>query len=170
MTPFTGGRIGEEIPQFRPFISGQIDLGGILTGTSVRTLDGDIPIEFLSPGDRIITRNSGAAKLIAIEVDTVTEAAVEFTSGSIGDIAAETSLILPASQPILLRDWRAKVMFGQPQAVCVAGMLIDHGFILDLGEREMTLHRLIFNRDQVVYAGGLELMSAPMLQWKRAAA
>lgn len=162
MTLSSGGRIGGEIPQFRPFISGQIELGGITTGTSVRTLDGDLPIEFLSPGDRVITRNSGAVRLVAIERDNILEKAVRFQPGSIGSDLPEDGLILPASQPVLLRDWRAKVMFGQPQAVAPAGALIDHGFILDLGERELDLHRLIFERDQVIYAGGLELTSEPI--------
>ncbi|WP_050929995.1 Hint domain-containing protein [Aestuariivita boseongensis] len=162
MTLSLGGRIGGEIPQFRPFISGQIELGGIVTGTTIRTLDGDLPVEFLQPGDRVITRNSGAARLIAIERDMVLEKAVEFTPGAMGRDAPEASLILPASQPVLMRDWRAKVMFRQPQAVAPAGVLVDHGFILDRGEQELDLHRLIFERDQIVYAGGLELTSEPI--------
>ena len=165
-----GGRTGHVCPGFRPFISGQIDLGGIVRGTTVRTADGDIPVEHLSPGDRVITRNSGAAPLMALEIDTVTEQAVEFTAGSMNVDCPAQSLILPSSQPVLLRDWRAKVMFGQPQAVTPAGLLVDHGFILDLGERDLALYRLIFERDQVIYAGGLELTSAPILERKRRAA
>jgi hypothetical protein len=161
------GRNGVEIPNFRPFIPGQIDLGGICKGTSVLTLDGDLPVEHLAPGDKVITRNSGAAELLALEFDTVTEHGVQIASGALGTIPEGTKLVLPASQPILLRDWRAQVMFGQPQAVTAAGTLVDHGFILDLGEVKMTLYRLIFERDQVIYAGGLELTSAPVLERKR---
>lgn len=162
MTLSLGGRVGEEIPQFRPFISGQIELGGIVTGTEIRTLDGDLPIEFLNPGDRVITRNGGATRLMAIERDTVFEKAVEVTASAMNRDVPDRRLILPASQPVLLRDWRAKVMFGQPQAVAPVGALIDHGFILDLGEQELDLHRLIFERDQVIYAGGMELTSEPI--------
>ena len=165
-----GGRDGETCPGFRPFITGQIDLGGIVLGTIVRTADGEIPVEYLEPGDRVITRNSGAAPVMAIEHDTVIEQAVEFTVGAMDRDCPANSLIIPASQPVLLRDWRAQVMFGQPQAVTPAGMLVDHGIILDRGEQEMTLFRLIFERDQVIYAGGLELTSAPILERKRRAA
>lgn len=162
MTLPLGGRIGGVSPQFRPFISGQIELGGILTGTQIRTPDSEVSVEHLSPGDLVITRNGGSVPLLAIEWDTVFEQAVEFTPGAMGQDAPDSGLILPASQPILLRDWRAKVMFGQPQAVAPAGLLVDHGIILDRGEQELSLHRLIFDRDHVVYAGGLELASEPI--------
>lgn len=156
------GRFGVAHAECRPFVAGQTDLGGILSGTVIRSLDGDIPVEFLSPGDRIVTRNAGSAPLRAIDIDHVREASVAFLPRSLSDTCPEQEIVLPVSQPVLLRDWRARVMFGQPQAVTPAGTLVDHGFILDGGEREMTLYRLIFDRDQIVYAGGLELTSMPL--------
>ena len=42
-------------------------VNGLLAGTQVRTLDGLIPVEFLEPGDRIVTRD-GARQLMAISV------------------------------------------------------------------------------------------------------
>lgn len=167
MTLPLGGRIGGVSPQFRPFISGQIELGGILTGTTIRTPDGEVPIEDLSPGDLVTTRNSGAVSLIAVEWDTVFEQTVEFTPGAIGRDIPQTDLLLPASQPILLRDWRADVIFGQPQAIAPAGLLVDHGLILDRGEQELNLHRLVFERDQIIYAAGLELTSEPIRERMR---
>ncbi len=161
MTHQPGGQVaGMDLPQ-NPYFPGQIELGGLPTGTLLRTLDGEIPVEFVTPGDRIVTRNAGSVALLAVHVDTVEEHAVEITGGALGDVPLDQSLILPASQQVLLRDWRAQVMGGQPQVVVPVGYLVDHGLILDLGEREVTLHRLIFARDQVIYAGGLELMSAP---------
>jgi hypothetical protein len=40
---------------------------GILAGSLVRTLDGILPVEFLEPGDRVITR-SGARRVGSISV------------------------------------------------------------------------------------------------------
>lgn len=162
MSKNTIGRIGVPMPGFRPFIAGTANLGGLVATTVVRTLEGEIPVEFLSPGDRVITRRAGAAALCAIEIDEVQEPAVEFTSGALDQSVPEAPVILPASQLVLLRNWRAQVMFGQPQAVTPAGMLVDHGIILDRGMRTLTLFRLIFDRDHVIYAGGLELTSAPI--------
>jgi len=162
MTLPLGGRIGGVGPQFRPFISGQIELGGILAGTHIQTPDGDKHIDDLSPGDLITTRNSGSVPLTAVEWDTVFEQTVELTAGSLSHTVPPVTLRLPASQPVLLRDWRAEVMFGQPQAIAPAGTLVDHGFILDCGEQELQVYRLIFERDQVVYAEGVELTSEPI--------
>ena len=39
----------------------------MLAGTMVRTLDGLIPVEFLTPGDRIVTR-AGARRLTSVSV------------------------------------------------------------------------------------------------------
>jgi len=154
------GRIGAASPGFRQFISGANNLGGLTRHTLIRTLDGELPVEFLTPGDRIITRSTGATPLCAVEVDEITEAAVEITPNAFDRDIPASPIILPASQPILLRDWRAKVMFGQPQAVTPIGTLVDHGIILDRGALELTVFRLIFDRDHVIYAGGLELTSA----------
>ena len=35
---------------------------GIVTGTRVLTLDGEMPVEFLTPGDRVITQGVGNLK------------------------------------------------------------------------------------------------------------
>ena len=70
-------------------------------------------------------------------------------------------LVLPAAQVVLLRDWRAKVMFGQPQVSVPVGALLELGLIRGLGEVEMVLHRLIFDRAEIVYAEGLKLASSP---------
>jgi len=170
MTPFTGGRTPGLGSAMRPMPSGRSGRGGLPAGTIVLTLEGEIPVEFLAPGDRIVARNCGSARLEDVEAVHVTEHCVEIAAGSLGDTRPETELILPASQPVLLRDWRARALFGQPQAVAPIGALVDHGFVRDLGERELTLHRLIFARDQVIYAGGLEVMSAPVLSLIRPAA
>jgi len=39
---------------------------GICAGTTIMTLDGEIPVEHLSVGDRIITRDSGMSIIKAI--------------------------------------------------------------------------------------------------------
>lgn len=133
--------------------------GGIPSGTIVLTLQGEMPVEYIESGDRIITRNSGAVRLIRRETRRVSVPVVRILAGSLGDTRPESDTMLPAAQAVLLRDWRAKAMFGQPQAVAAAGALVDDEFITDLGLREMVLHHLVFDRDQVVYAGGLELLA-----------
>lgn len=48
---------------------------GLALGTPVLTLDGDLPVEFIMPGDRVITRN-GMRKVVQVEVTRVENARV----------------------------------------------------------------------------------------------
>ncbi|MCA0872395.1 Hint domain-containing protein [Seohaeicola saemankumensis] len=133
---------------------------GFVTGTIVLTMDGEMPVEFLSPGDRVITRDSGMARLQTIARSTRRIRVVSIAAGSLGDTRPDQDLILPAAQQVLIRDWRAKAMFNARQALVRAEALIDGEFIRDLGEQDITLHQLRFAGSHIVYAGGLELAAA----------
>jgi hypothetical protein len=163
MKPKTVGRVGGTFPQTGPFGAGHSGTFGVPEGTVILTLDGEMPVHFLMPDDRIITRNSGTARLIRVEPVTVCTHAVQVAAGSLGSTRPDITMTLPAGQLILIRDWRAMALFGQPQAVVPVGALVDDAFICDLGVIEMQLYQMVFERDQVVYAGGLELMSTPVL-------
>jgi len=136
------------------------DITGVPAGTLVMTRRGAVAVETLDPGDHIITRNTGFAPLTHIQRDTVEIPAILITAGSLGPTQPEHDLILPAAQPVLVRDWRARAIFGQAQALVRAEALTDGEFIRALGPREMQLIRLHFDRPRVIYAGGLELGAA----------
>ena len=154
MKPNTVGReTGIPLPPLRI----EIAHVGLVSGTLLLTADGEIPVEYLSPGDKIITRNAGLVRLTAIQSYRTTDEAVKIAAGSLGDTKPTHHIIIPAAQLVLVRDWRARAMRGAAQAVMPAGCLIDDEFITSLGPREMTLVRLGFEAPHVVYADGLEL-------------
>ena len=154
MKPNTVGReTGTAMPPLRI----EIAHVGLVSGTLLLTADGEIPVEYLSPGDKIITRNAGMVPLTAIQSYRTTDEAVKIAAGSLGDTKPTHHVIIPAAQLVLVRDWRARAMRGAAQAVMPAGCLIDDEFITSLGPREMTLVRLGFEAPHVVYADGLEL-------------
>lgn len=161
MTPSSGVPLGASVQARPPAPAGVQAPFGLPSGMRVMTLDGALPVEHLVPGDRIVTRKAGMARLTDHHVGTVRTEAVEIRGGAFGTMEPDAVVMLPAAQVVLLRDWRAKVMFGQPQASVPAGMLVDLDFIRDLGEVEMVLHRLIFDRAEIIYAEGLELASGP---------
>jgi hypothetical protein len=158
MKPNTVGRAAGESAQRYPF---QLPFaGGLPSGTIVLSQDGEIPVEFLSPGDRVITRDAGLVTLRdVVRIRDVTTA-VRFAAGSLGHMRPDQDLVLPADQKVLIRDWRAQSMFGQTQAMVSASRLIDGEFVRDLGRQTMILHQLVFDRAHVIYAGGLELAGA----------
>ena len=99
MKPKTVGRASGGIsPQQRTCISHV----GLVAGTIVLTSDGEIPVEFLSPGDRIITRNAGMVALNAIETEKVKIEAVRINAGALGHIKPPHTVMLPAAQTVAM--------------------------------------------------------------------
>lgn len=143
---------------------------GLVAGTIVLTSDGEIPVEYLSAGDKIITRNAGMVPLISTETARAQQEAVKIAAGSLGHTRPSHNVMLPASQMVLVRDWRAKALRGAAQAVMPAGCLIDDEFITSLGPRDMTLVRLGFDAPYVIYADGLELSVPAMIAAEAVAA
>lgn len=135
--------------------------GGFLPGTNILSQDGAVPVEYLCPGDRIVTRDAGFARLNDLRWRAAHARMVAFAPGSLGHIDGGAPLILPADQPVLVRDWRAQALFGRSQAVARAIELVDGGFICALPSRSTILLELVFDRPHIVYAGGVEAAALP---------
>ncbi|WP_223274980.1 Hint domain-containing protein [Tateyamaria sp. syn59] len=149
--------VGREMVGRMPALRIDIAHVGLVSGTLILTSDGEIPVEYLSAGDRVITRNAGLVPLVATQSYRTTDEAVKIAAGSLGDTKPTHNVIIPAAQMVLVRDWRARAMRGAAQAVMPAGCLIDGEFITSLGPRQMTLVRLGLDAPHVIYADGLEL-------------
>lgn len=130
---------------------------GMLAGTMVRTLDGTLPVDYLTPGDRIVTR-SGARRLTSVSVQArkVVDL-VRIRASTLGHDRPEQDLLVSPGQPLLIRDWRAQAIFGQPVAVVPAARLADGEFICLETHAQVRLFTLRFDEDEVIYAEGLEL-------------
>jgi len=132
---------------------------GIAAGTIVLTMDGALPVDFLSPGDRIITR-AGMRVLRAVHLHRYSGAAIRIRSGALGHDRPEQDLTLPADTLVHLRDWRAGALFGAEQAQVPLHRLVDGEFVAPEEVKSMRLYDLRFDAPQVIYAEGLELPCA----------
>lgn len=136
---------------------GTVGLQAILLGTPVLTLEGEMPVEFLQPGDRVLTR-AGMRRLVQVEVSLVQNARVVMIAhDTLGVDRPTADVTVSAAQPILIRDWRAKALVGQTQAMIPAGRLVDGEYIRAAVLPEARFFTLAFAEDAVIYAGGLEL-------------
>lgn len=134
---------------------------GVGFGTPIRTMEGVFPVEYLAPGDRIITR-AGARKVRSVEVAVLDDAEMVLISHDIlGQGRPNTDLIVHPGQPILIRDWRAKALYGAPQAMVAAARLVDGEYIRFERIAEARLFTLRLEGEAVIYAGGLELFCLP---------
>lgn len=141
----------------RDTLAGDTASHGVLEGTRIRTLDGLLPVEYLQPGDRIVTR-SGARRLVALSVQKRRSIDLVRIRASVLDRDhPEDDLLVAPGQGIVIRDWRAHVLYKQPAAVIPAGRLEDGEFVLREVHHGVRLFSLRFAEDEVIWAEGLEL-------------
>jgi hypothetical protein len=130
---------------------------GVVAGTHIRTLDGLLPVDYLQPGDRIVTR-SGARRLVAVSVlrrrglDLV-----RLRASTLGHDRPETDLLVAPGQRLIIRDWRARALYGAAVAAIPAARLVDGEFILHERVASARLFSLRFDADEVIWAEGLEI-------------
>lgn len=130
---------------------------GMLAGTMVRTLEGILPVEYLTPGDRIVTR-AGMRRLTSISV--VSRKMVDLVrirASTMGHDRPDQDLLLSPGQPVVIRDWRAQALYGVPAAAIPAARLADGEFVCLETHRQVRLFALRFDIEEVIYAEGLEL-------------
>jgi hypothetical protein len=134
---------------------------GLVAGTTVMTLAGQMPVEYLSIGDRIITR-SGARALVAIRSTVLPTAQLVCISASaLGVEQPEEDMRVSPDQGIHIRDWRAKALKGLAQAVIPAKELADGEYIRLETTAGARLFALEFANAEVIYANGVEVTCAP---------
>ena len=136
-----------------------VQAAGIALGTIVLTLDGEIPVEHLNPGDRIITRDSGMAVLKAVRTQEITTRPYRISADRLGPGRPDVDTIVPADQPILVRGLLAKTLFSADNAMVPVSRLADGEYIARCEEQTLRVYELEFDTPHVIYANGLELAS-----------
>jgi hypothetical protein len=134
---------------------------GLFAGTTVLTLSGAMPVEYLSAGDRIITR-SGARVLKAVRSTVLpTTKLVCISASALGVEQPEEDMRVAPEQGIHIRDWRAKALKGVAQAVIPARELADGEYIRLETALGVCLYSLEFDAAEVIYANGVEVTCTP---------
>ena len=132
-------------------------LRGFPAGSTLLTQSGELPIEFVTIGDKAITRDFGLSTITAIEHFTVTGPAAHLRGGILGHSRPEKDLLLPADQLVLLRDWRATALFGCKEVMLPVRRLVDGAFITLRQNEELSLFSIELAAGNIVYADGLEI-------------
>lgn len=139
-------------------------MSGIGPGTPVVTPNGLVPAGHLAPGDRIVTYDSGVARINHIAMCHVPARAALLVRPRVLDPADDApDMVIAAGQRLLLRGWRARAMFGTGRAFVRASRIVDGSYIARLtGEAMLPLVVLGFaGAEHVIQLGGrLEMVSA----------
>lgn len=134
-------------------------IAGLLGGCNILTIQGYKPIEDLAYGDRIITR-SGLRMLTGITNQTEDFAAISVKSGSLGFNRPATDMKIAPHQDVMVRDWRAEVLFDADTAIVPLNQLCDGTYIVtDATSKPHLVYRLHFDQQEVFYADGVEIVS-----------
>ena len=160
MKPNTVGRVGGANPQTRQYAPYASRDTGLLQGTALLKLEGEMPVEFINVGDKIITRDSGIAKVEHIQRSTRMVHTISVAAGSLGHQRPERDAVLAGDQMCLIRDWRAQALFSADRALVAARTPVDGEFIRDLGVQEHTLIQIYCDGPHILYADGLEVSTA----------
>ncbi len=132
---------------------------GIAMGTIVLTLDGEIPVEHLNTGDRVITRDTGIATLRAVHMREITFTPYKISADRLGEGRPIADTFVAADQHILVRGLLAKALYDTDSAMVPVSRLADGEYIAKCEEQTLRVYELEFDNAHVIYANGLEIAS-----------
>lgn len=122
-------------------------------GTLILTPDGARPVEQLSVGDRVITRDHGAQRIRWIGQRTMPGrgrfAPIRLMAGALGNTRA---MRVSPQHRMLVQGWRAELFFGTDEVLVAAKHLVNGDTIhVDPSDTVEYIH-LLFDRHEIVYA------------------
>lgn len=151
----------EASPDRRRSSGSALHLGGLVEGTEVLTARGLIKVEDIAAGMRLVTRDRGLRPVaFATQRLLAHGEVVRIAPKALGAPAEGSAIFVAPSQRVLLKDWRAKAMFGRARALVSVRKLIDGELIKREDMRDARLFSLHFDASVIIYAGEIELGSA----------
>lgn len=138
-------------------------------GTRLRTEAGDIAVEDLEPGARVLTRDDGpqavawtgarrmsGARLFAMP----DQRPVRIRAGALGVDRPEPDLVISPDHRVVLRGPAPHDLWGEAEVLVRAGDLVgDRNVVVDGSLRQTRYIHLLMERHQVVWANGVETES-----------
>jgi hypothetical protein len=137
---------------------------GLVSGTPVLTTEGLIPVEYVLAGDEVITASGDSRRVQQVRVAVVRRMdLIRFAphAGGRTGFGAGTALLLPAHQAVVLRDWRAQVVYGCDEVLSPAAALVDGAGVTRVAATNVALFQIQLEQDDVLLAAGLKLASVP---------
>ncbi len=130
-------------------------------GCRVICARGEVLVETLGADDRIVTRDRGMVRIRAMVRVLVARGTpmVLIPAGAMGRGRPGRDVLLPPQQPVVLRDWRARTVFGAREARVVAARLIDGKVIRSVPSPGGFVWSVVLDRPSAIYVDGLELVS-----------
>lgn len=127
-----------------------------VSGTLIRTPDGETPVEQLRPGDLVVTRDEGPCPLRWIGKRTVPAegdfAPIHIRADTFGP---HRDLLVSPQHRVLVRDAAAELLFGEDEVLVAARDLLNDRSVTRRSGGSVIYVHLMFDRHQVIYSEGL---------------
>jgi len=95
-----------------------------------------------------------------ITARTETFTAIRVASGTLGFNRPATDMKIAPQQDVMVRDWRAEMLFDTDLAIVPVEQLCDGTYIAkDDAAQTHLIYRLHFDHQEVFYADGVEIVS-----------
>ncbi len=143
-------------------VTSQATLPGFGPGTLISTTDGDLPVEWLAAGDRVLTRDDGAQPLRWIGRSAVPASRqrmlphlrpVTVPAGYLAPDAPNHPLTVSPRHRVLVQSPDVAYYFGTEEAFAA----VTHLLPVPRAEEcaDIVYHHLLFDRHQVIRANGV---------------
>jgi hypothetical protein len=126
---------------------------GYARGTHIMTARGEVPVENLRVGDRIITRDHGlqAVRWVGSEKACITaeNAPILFRKGAIKNAR---DLVVSADQRIVVKGAEALTKYGVKEVLVPARELLNGNTIVQAVSGKMQFFQILTDKHEVIYA------------------
>ena len=136
-------------------------------GTRLRTESGDVAIEDLGPGDRLLTRDSGPQEVVWTGQRRMSGARlfampdqrpIRIREGALGLYRPDGDLVVSPDHRVILSGAVARDLWGEDEVLVSARDLVgDRMITVDHGLRETWYIHLMLEKHEVIWANGLEV-------------
>lgn len=131
--------------------------------TMIATPRGEVPIERLVEGDKVITRDNGIQEIrwigskevsAAMTVELPKLRPVRVAAGALGKGLPERDLVLSPNHRVLLMEDRVNMLFEEPEVLSVVKHLVGREGICESAESCVTYWHVLFDRHEVILSNG----------------
>ena len=126
-------------------------------GTLIETSKGLQPIENLVAGDLVRTVDKGFQPVVANWCETRAgvgkHAPVKISQGALENT---TDVYVSQNHRILVQNWKADVLFGEPEVLVMAKSMVNGGDITIEDRHHVTYHHLLLKNHELVYCSGMK--------------
>ncbi|MEY8882120.1 Hint domain-containing protein [Donghicola sp. XS_ASV15] len=124
-------------------------------GTLITTKRGSIPIEYLLPGDKILTMDNGYKSVRWLGNRTVRatgkNAPIHIPAGALGN---QRDLVVSPNHRMWMRSAEAELMLGDHEVLVPAKFLVGHNGITQQRGGLIGYHHMLFDQHEIVFAEG----------------